>query len=97
MKRSKIQTIDTCDFGHVECPIQVDGVKGSLETYLVYGIKDLVSLVDHAAWYYAIKPDRSQRQAEISDLFNKLSRLLSKEKSVCGRIWSPIIIGKPDK
>lgn len=90
----KPQTIDTDNFGHVECPLQVNNKEGRLEAFIVYGIKDLVSLIQNAYWYYAFKAEQTQRQDEIRDLFRKLLILLQKEKAVSGRIWSPIILDK---
>lgn len=92
----KPKSIDVCPFGRVECPMQVDHKHGRLETYIEYDIKDLVRLVDQACWYYLRKADRTQRQDEISNLFYRLKKLLEKEKSVLGRIWSPIILDKQD-
>ena len=73
MKRSKLPTIDTSDFGHVECPILVDQEKGRLETYLVYGIKDLISLVNQAALYYAIKRTKIVNKIDFSKKLPPLS------------------------
>ncbi len=86
------KSIDTDSFGRVVCPLQVNTEEGRLETYLTYDVKDLAHLIGDARWYYASKTDRSQRQNEIADLLCKLERLLKKEKSVVGRIWSPIIL-----
>ena len=83
------KTIDACSFGRVECPISVNYDEECLETFISFGIKDLVKLVDSAHWYYLMKTERTQRQNEIADLFCKLSRLLVKEK-----IWSPIVLKK---
>ena len=88
------KSIDTYPFGRVECPMQVDHKEGRLETYITYGIKDLVNLIDGAHEYYLFKAERTQRQGEIADLLGKLKKLLKKEKSVVGRIWSPIILDK---
>lgn len=95
-KLEKPKSIDTYPFGSVECPICVNHKDGYLETYITYGIKDLVNLISSAYWYYMIKADKTQRQDEIADLFFKLKKLLEKEKAVVGRIWSPIVIDKRD-
>ena len=90
--RRTLKTIDTYPFGHVTSPVSVDYENGCLETSIEYGISDLTKLVENIHWYYLTKSDRSQRQSEISDLACKLAKLLHKEKSVLGRIWSPIKI-----
>ena len=90
--RRTVRTIDTFPFGHVTCPISVDSENECLETRIEYSIADLTKLIEDIRWYYALKSDQSQRQSEISDLAYKLAKLLGKEKSVHGRIWSPIKI-----
>ena len=91
----KPKSIDTASFGQVLTPIQVNQEKGCLETYVSYGIKDLSNIVHSAYWYYSMKADQTNRQEEIAELFYKLHKLLNKEKSVVGRITSPIIIPNP--
>lgn len=91
------KTIDTCAFGRVECPISVNYDQECLETFITYGIKDLVKFVDSVHWYYIMKSDKTQRQCEIAELLYKLSKLLGKEKSVEGRIWAPILLKGNDK
>ena len=91
------KTIDTCDFGRVECPISVNYEQECLETFITYGINDLVKLVDNAHWYYLMRSDKTKRQSEIAELLYKLSKLLRKEKSVEGRIWAPILLRGNDK
>ena len=88
------KSIDTDSFGRVVCPLQVNTEEGRLETYITYGIEDLAKLIRDAHLYYSYKTDRSQRQEEIGDLLYRLDNLLQKEKSVVGRIWSPIILEK---
>ena len=88
------KSIDTDSFGRVVCPLQVNTEEGRLETYITYGIEDLTKLIGDAHWYYVFKSDTSQRQNEIADLLCKLEKLLKKEKSVVGRILSPIILEK---
>lgn len=90
--RRTIKTIDTYPFGHVTSPVSVDYKNECLETSIEYGISDLANLVEDIRWYYSSKSDQSQRQSEIGDLAYKLAKLLRKEKSVHGRIWSPIKI-----
>jgi hypothetical protein len=93
----KPKTIDTDNFGRVECPLIVNEEKGRLETCIIYGIKDFVELVKSAYWYYAFKSEQTQRQSEIKELLHKLSVLLRKEKALNGRIWSPVILDKSEK
>ena len=96
MKWTRPQGITTFPFGHVEAPISVNSDEGCLETIITYGKEDLFNLVQSISCYYKLKSDRTQRQDEIADLMLKASKLIKKEKGVVCRLWSPIIIQKPD-
>lgn len=88
------QRIDVSPFGRVECPMFINHDKGIFETFISYDIKDFQMFIKSAYWYYMIKAKKTQRQGEIADLLFKLSKLLEKEKSVVGRLRSPIIFEK---
>ena len=88
----RIKAINTYPFGRVTCPIGVDYENACLETSIEYDISDLTKLVEDISWYYGFKADQSQRQREIHDLAYKLAKLLHKEKSLHGQLWSPIKI-----
>lgn len=97
MKITHLKSIDVDNFGRVVAPIQADTRNERLETYIVFGIKDLRALVSAIQHYYLFKTNRSSRQEEIADLAFKMERLLSKEKSVDGRIWSPVKLSIPEE
>lgn len=92
MRFRTAKSIDVFPFGHVKAPLQVNDEGDGFETTIDFDINDLNKLVDSSYWYYALKGDQTHRQQEIAELFGKLRKLLRKEKSVIGRIWSPIVV-----